>query len=281
MEFLVSGSSVVVNDLALARNLLGMGTTDLAVLLSRAAPGFLGLYQGRPNENPPFGSVPVQTYPGTSEPDDRAFASLMAIADFNTDGVANDFVLISAPQNGNQQSAYTVTNGNADPTPNPLRFVEGSTFTLGNGVAVAAVAADSNADGAPDVVAFVSGVSEEYIVVGVNTDVDDGTFQSPPETSGNDQSGPVTHGTLLQTPGMPPFAVFTRPADDGTFRGDGIPVTPALQFLGPGFDNFFPSTVKSLDLPADATCLATGDLNGDGRTDVIVAYPTVTGVCQV
>jgi len=195
----------------------------------------------------------------------NAGAQSIALADFNRDGKLDAVVAAFGNQAGTGGGGIVTLLGNGDGT-----FRAQPALTVNGFLPSAVAAGDLNGDGIPDLAAvMLSGVNGGTATLAVFLGKGDGTFQ-------NARTFPL----------KAPAASFTHVIGNlsgiviGDWNGDGKPdiaaVTQADQtsidvLLGDGTGNF----TELAALPAtedDPVYIATADLNGDGKPDLVVAH---------
>ena len=191
-----------------------------------------------------------QTFSAGSNPNSRA------VADFNGDGKPD---LVVA--NGSDNTVSVLLNNTAPGSSTPS-FAAQQTFAVGTGPDSVAVA-DVNGDGKPDII--VANIGDNTVSVLLNT-----------TQSGATQANFATQQTFAA--GNNPTSVAV--AD---LNGDGKPdiivangifntVSVLLNTTVQGFATMASFTAQqSFATGSNASSVAVGDLNGDGKPDVIVA----------
>jgi hypothetical protein len=247
-------SSIAVADLT--------GTGSLDLVIANFSSGSVSVFMHGATPGTYMTAVNVATSGAPNQ---------VAIADVNADGHL-DLVLADSSTNGN---AIVVLQ---DPA-NPGHFLAPTSLSTGaNGVAGVA-AADLNGDGELDIVASVSDSSRNNgaVYVFLQSATSPGTFLAP-----------VSYPAGARPQGV-------RIAD---LNGDGLPDIVVANF-GPGLDGTGSAGVSVLLQDAanrghflppityatqgGAVDVAVGDLNGDGKPDLVVANlgPSPTGSVSV
>jgi Big-like domain-containing protein/VCBS repeat protein len=240
------GSSVVIADLN------GDGKLDLAVATYREIAILLG------NGDGTFQSA--VTYSWGNGDGTSWGANSLAVADVNGDGKP-DLIVASGTQNSwnSGQAAVGVLLGNGDGT-----FQAAVDYASGNSYAWSLAVGDLNGDGKLDIAVA------NYGDVGVLLGNGDGTFQPAVSYSGVPSPRSVAIRDV-NGDGIPDLIVSDYCADSacsvatiGVFlgRGDGTFQSPLM--FDPGGDF--------------SLSLAIGDMNGDGKPDLVVANATCYGV---
>jgi Bacterial Ig-like domain (group 3)/FG-GAP-like repeat len=213
-----------------------------------AEPGYLGIYPNRGNGTFDTTTIP---YYGSG----FGQFSVLAVADFTSDGTP-DVALMNS-----DEGSVTIFAG--VPTPPPA-FSAGNLFNPQMGYVsrvTGQAVLDTNRDGNDDVVLFNSGAILNY--PGLLTALGDG-------------KGNFVYKNTL--PGYAPTIEDFIDQEKGDFNGDGLddlvlhtPVGVSL-LLSNGDGSF---TAKPLTLPS-FSCItgksAIGDVNGDGKLDLVIAY---------
>jgi hypothetical protein len=233
----------------------------------------------------------------------------VTVADFNHDG-KSDLAVLNAGQsstNSNSQSSVSVLLGNGDGSFQPAVTTNVQNAGPGQGNALSLVVGDFNRDGLPDVAVNTSGPAGPAVEVMFGNG--DGSFrpnhqvlpvgQTPFSVATGDFDGngaldlvtANSQGTLSLLLGngdgtfRPHIDVAVggvpRAVAVGDFNGDGRPdVVTAQQLtntvsvlLGHGDGTFARPLVfaaSGQDLTFTPSSLAVGDVNGDGRSDLVI-----------
>jgi uncharacterized protein (TIGR03437 family) len=196
----------------------------------------------------------------------NAGAQSIALADFNRDGKLDAVVAAFGSPSGSGGGGVVALLGNGDGT-----FRAQPPLDV-NGLLPSSVAAgDLNGDGIPDLAAvLLTGVNQGSATLAVFLGKGDGTFQSPRTFALNGSAS-----SLSKVIGSQSGIVI------GDWNGDGKPDIAAVSqasgqtnidvLLGDGTGNF--KEVATLPATQDAPVyVATADLNGDGKPDLVVAH---------
>jgi Bacterial Ig-like domain (group 3)/FG-GAP-like repeat/Abnormal spindle-like microcephaly-assoc'd, ASPM-SPD-2-Hydin len=173
-----------------------------------------------------------------------------AMADFNHDGIL-DFAVLNCPSFGSVSCSLAVLLGNADGSFQAPAF----TSFVGTGETLDLYAGDLNGDGYADIVLPNYTTNTLDVVLGNG----DGTFQPAVSYAVESRVFRAALGDFNQD-GHRDVAVG---GGGGTGKGY-VDI-----FLGKGDGTFLPPTTVPLSF--DAAGIAAGDLNGDGKMDIVVS----------
>ena len=242
-------------------DLNGDGRLDVVVadecLSTTDCRGFIGVLLG--NGDGTF-QKPVLYYSGGYE------ALSLKVADVNGDGRPDLLVANSCTQDSSCSSGGGVVGvllGNGDGT-----FQPASSFATGGNGATSLAVGDINADGKPDVVVTNScptnGCTSGIGVVGVLLGNGDGTFLSPAlYSSGGYKANSVTIADF-NGDGNLDIAVLNNCADSSCSTTGTVAV-----LIGSG-DGTFLSGLAYGSSGYLASSIASGDVNGDGKPDLLI-----------
>lgn len=217
------------------------------------------------SQNSTLGGVAI---PGSAEAGD-AFGAATAWGDLNGDGYAD--LAVAAPGEDDtsghtDNGAITVLHGSATgftPYPNH-RLHPASARVNGERCGQALTAGDFTGDGNDDLLMFCPGSYTLWWIDGATLEVHStDTQQVAARTTGSGATRPALASGDFDQDGYTDAALtFTQP--DGT--------TP-LYLLPGSADGITTATLTTLESNLGATALATGDLNGDGVTDLAAGRP--------
>jgi hypothetical protein len=200
----------------------------------------------------------------------------VAIGDVNGDGIPDLVVANSSdPQGGPTAATVGVMLGNGDGTFQPVVLYNSGGFD-----ALSVAVADVNGDGKLDLVVanqcsgsnFCATQPTPTGIVGVLQGNGDGTFQPVVDySSGGCYANSVAVGDV-NGDGKPDLLVSNQYSDCGTSPGVSV-------LLGNG-DGSFQSAIAYLSGGYGANFVAVGDVNGDGKLDLVVANACgISGNC--
>jgi hypothetical protein len=202
----------------------------------------------------PAAEAPPMKFSGAVNYYAGPYPASVAIADVNGDGHP-DLVVADNGSIGGGSSYVSVLLGDGDGT-----FQPAVTYAAGGLGAVSLAVADVNGDGRPDLVVAILWSSSVVVLLGNG----DGTFRAPVTySSGGYEAESVAIGDV-NGDGKPDLLVANLCAEGGCGNGS------VTLLLGNG-DGTFQSPLSYSSGGYEAESIAIGDVNGDGKPDLVVA----------
>jgi hypothetical protein len=211
--------------------------------------------------------------PAVSYPSGGPYSLSVAVGDVNGDGKP-DLVVANVSASG----SVSVLLGNGDGT-----FQPAVSYASGGSNSYSVAMGDVNSDGKPDIVVAnecaISNCQTSGGSVGVLLGNGDGTFRA---TVGYSSDVPYAFSVAVgdvNGDGKPDLVVANGCANNGGCQGGNQIGGSASVLLGNG-DGTFQPAVSYASGGQDALSVAVGDVNGDGKLDLIVAnYCASSGSC--
>ena len=199
-------------------------------------------------------------------------ASFVTVADLNGDGKLDAVVVNQTTDANSNNGIVGVLLGNGDGS-----FQSVVAYGSGGGFASSVAIADVNGDGRPDLLVAnwcpstaSTACDTDMGAVGVLLGNGDGTFQAPSSYQSGGQLANSVAVADVNGDGHPDLVV----ANECTISGCGDGIVTVL--LGVGNGTFLPPTASYDSGGSNALLVIAQDLNGDGRTDLLVLNECVT-----